>query len=67
MAVYHIGMDLHKRFSQLTETDKEGRVYRKFKLYNHPDLLKDYFSYFLRSIWTRRDKFPKRDRSSRNL
>ena len=44
MAVYYIGMDLHKRFSQLTEMDKEGRVYRKFKLYNHPDLLKDYFS-----------------------
>ncbi len=42
--IRYIGMDLHKRFSQLTEMDKEGRVYRKFKLHNHPDLLRDYFS-----------------------
>lgn len=44
MGVYHIGMDLHKKFSQVTEMDESGVVYKKFRLPNDPILLREYFS-----------------------
>jgi len=44
MAVYHIGVDLHKRFSQVTEMDEKGVVHKKFRLENNPLEMRDYFS-----------------------
>lgn len=44
MSVYHVGVDLHKNFSQATVIDDEGKVLGKRRLWNDPDILEHYFS-----------------------
>ena len=44
MKVYHVGLDLHKEFSQATAMDDEGKILSKRRLENDPDTLEEYFS-----------------------
>lgn len=44
MEVYHVGVDLHKDFSQVTAIDDEGNVLSKKRLANEDDVLEEYFS-----------------------
>ena len=44
MKVYHVGVDLHKEFSQVTAMDDKGKILSKGKLENDADTLEEYFS-----------------------
>ncbi len=43
---YHIGVDLHKKFSQVAVLDKKGEVLANKRVPNNPDLLAEHFSDF---------------------
>ena len=44
MKVYHVGVDLHKEFSQVTAMDDHGKILSKRRLENDADTLEEYFS-----------------------
>lgn len=46
MKVYHIGVDLHKTFSQITVLDDGGTVLDRSKVYSNREEIKEYFSGF---------------------
>ena len=44
--VYHVGIDLHKSFSQVAVLDPKGKMVENRRLVNKPTLLKEYFGRF---------------------
>ncbi len=44
MQVYHVGLDLHKDFSQATAMDDDGKILSKRRLENDADTLEEYSS-----------------------
>ena len=46
MTNYKLGMDVHKRYSQITVLNGEGGVCQRERLVHSPEILKDYLSQF---------------------
>lgn len=46
MTDYKLGMDVHKRYSQIAVLDAEGKVRRREKLVHSPEILQGYLSQF---------------------
>jgi transposase len=46
MTDYKLGLDVHKRYSQVAVLDEKGSVYKREKLMHSPEILKEYLSQF---------------------